>query len=361
MLQKQLITHGSLTMPFSPNTMKFLGRPRQKGFTLLEILIVIIVVSIIFVVGANTRTYQVDAKKYKETIEKLRVIQRALGGDDRLFNEGMRADFGYYGAFRSWPAPADLNGDGTASELPISVLDDFLPPMPSAASYNYYTQDAWGNYFTYQVDVDTPVQYGGGSSTYKGIEVRSNAQDAVVGVSKTIFDSDVRILLRKDLFEDNLVYISVLDSLGVSLRGMPFVNPNSAAAIPAAAQTDVHQIYRVVLLDLAGNVVLDTESFYSSIGSPQSLFYSQSLFLNRFPYKKPFTFSNLIGCGYYKLRVYPSFGGSGSKREGAFDHRDDLSDNNNYLEQIVPIYPKDPLAPNYLVFKFPGRLDLTER
>lgn len=325
----------------------------SAGFTLLEILIVIIVIAIIVVVGANNQGFQVDAHKYQETVAKLKVIKNALVGDDRLLNEGVRADFGYFGVNGDWPAAENTD------EVPTTALAPFLPPMPETAGFDYYKQDAWGNSFIYRTDVASFVEDSDGVP-YRALEILSYGQDGSSGTTRTIFDADTHILIRKNIFEDNFVLMSINDCIGTTLRAMPFYQDVAGALTPidASVQRDVHQIYRVQLLDVAGNVLLDTENMYT--GTPNTaLMYATSIFSNKFPFDSPVQ-ENLIDSGIYRLRVYPTNGTLGNKRQGKFDHRDDLNESNAFLETVVPVYPKDMASINYLIFKFPGRLDLSE-
>ena len=326
-----------------------------KAFTLLELLIVIIVMSIIIVIGGRSQAFSIDAKKYSETVEKLRIIKRALVGDERLVNRGTSADFGYFERYAAWPA----GEGGSSNEVPTTALADYLPPMPKTSGYDYYKVDAWGNNFVYTPNTATFVS--DDTTKYSGVQIISYGRDGASGASQTIFDIDTQILIRKDLYESNLVVMNVMDNIGNILRGYPWMHEGSGTNIDASAITTNHQIYRVQMLNVNNTVVLDTEIVLSSPANSACCFYSQGLFSNRFPLTSSPTYFNGIKCGIYKVRVYPTDPGlGGNSKYGAYDHTNDLAFDLQYVEQIVPIYPKDPLSPNFFEFRFSGKVDLRE-
>jgi len=205
----------------------------SRAFTLIEILMVMVVVSIIFVVGGRSVGVSVDARKYMKSLDTMITIRRALIGDERFLNSGTPADWGHFGLQGSFPGPeVALNRDGTnfTQGVPVTALANFLPPIPIPASAGTTTQhpyqtDQWGNPFQYQLYTDPT----GGNPTPTGDEAYNWFVDgngdiyAIVDILCTgsngtkeasvldggpppvppFLDEDMHIMIRRDLYEEN--------------------------------------------------------------------------------------------------------------------------------------------------------------
>ena len=82
-------------------------KKKNLGFTLIEIIMVVVLVGIL---ATMTLTYvgdNQDAVNYELTQKKMEVIRKAILGTDAVDSSGHRTDFGYHGDFGHLPVHLD--------------------------------------------------------------------------------------------------------------------------------------------------------------------------------------------------------------------------------------------------------------
>lgn len=79
----------------------------ERGFTLLEIIIVLAVLAILAGIAVPTMYRQIASSRQKATREEMANLKRALIGDKRRIQNGMRSDFGYLGDWGNLPERLD--------------------------------------------------------------------------------------------------------------------------------------------------------------------------------------------------------------------------------------------------------------
>jgi prepilin-type N-terminal cleavage/methylation domain-containing protein len=317
---------------------------RQSGFTLIELVLVITIISIVVAVGSRYTRYAVDAKKFKATIEKLTTIKRALVGDERLVVLGNRADMGYFENNYSFPAPENVD------EVPTTALRPYLPPVPELDTLSQcesYKRDAWDQLIDYQVSVNRAAL--DGAVSYDYVQIIAYGANGP-GPGTTVFDEDIEILIRRDLFTENFFIANIMDNNGVILRGCPNRVFGSIDGSPGR-----HQIFRMRLENAAGTVQYGTDQAGAS-----RIYYYQGIFSSRDDSGN--VASHPIPAGFYRMHVWPTdgTGNSGNWPPGVRDHRDDLSGANVDIALPIVIYPKDPLSVNAIEFRLPGEVDTGE-
>ncbi|MCS7250318.1 MAG: type II secretion system GspH family protein [candidate division WOR-3 bacterium] len=121
---------------------------KNKGVTLLELLIVMIIIGILASAAVKTWDVTLERQRIEETIKELDEIGRAIVGDERVVYMGTRVDFGFVGDCGMLPrALIDLS-------LKPDYVDSALwkgPYIKSIFAENPkgFLTDAWGDSYKY--------------------------------------------------------------------------------------------------------------------------------------------------------------------------------------------------------------------
>ncbi|MDH7499932.1 MAG: prepilin-type N-terminal cleavage/methylation domain-containing protein [candidate division NC10 bacterium] len=128
-------------------------RRGERGFTLIEVILVIVLLGILAAVAVNVITNAASQARFDETRKEMESLRMAIIGNADLVNEGIRSDFGFVGDIGRLPA--------TLEEL---VNQGSLPAWDSTTGMGWhgpyiqvnfqenpddYKKDAWGNAYTY--------------------------------------------------------------------------------------------------------------------------------------------------------------------------------------------------------------------
>lgn len=134
----------------------------QQGFTLIEVLMAVILLSILAAVSISLVGSNVDANRYEETRAKMEVIRTAIVGDSSVDANGQRTHFGYHGDWGSLPAALT---NLTTSQAPAWTFDNTYgfgagwngPYAQTSFTASSLTQDAWGRNFVYSPAASPPT------------------------------------------------------------------------------------------------------------------------------------------------------------------------------------------------------------
>lgn len=118
----------------------------QRGFTLVELVIVIVVTAILLTVALRQTRQVVDTARVEEAKAEMDKLADAIAGDPNLENNGVRADFGYVGDVGSLPPDLDAlatnpgsfgtwHGPYVKNRFTQSLADFKTDPWGSAYSY----------------------------------------------------------------------------------------------------------------------------------------------------------------------------------------------------------------------------------
>ena len=136
-------------------------RTPQSGYTLIELVLVLVIVGILATVALRSLGTVDTTTKYEQTREELDRLAWAVAGNPDIVSGGVRSDYGYVGDIGA--LPSNLNALATNPGLGTwsgPYISDKLSWGGSSTDYRY---DAWGQAYSYAGGVT--VQSNGGPST----------------------------------------------------------------------------------------------------------------------------------------------------------------------------------------------------
>ncbi len=133
-------------------TKKILGKLNQSGFTLIELVIVIITLGILAAVAIPKFTDMTEASKKTATKKEMFALKRAITGNPEALAGGRYIDRGFEGDVGF---PPSLLQDLTAKPGSVSVYNK-LTSLGWNGPYidnteNSYLTDSWGNIYILDV------------------------------------------------------------------------------------------------------------------------------------------------------------------------------------------------------------------
>lgn len=155
----------------------------RQGFTLMELLVVLLIIGILSTVALRTIDATRDRGLFDQTTKEMNELVHALVGNPDLTYDGRRVDFGYFGDLESLPPGGDLRylvhstGDPAWKGPYVRIMAE-----GDTAGYRY---DAWGREYTLNVSNYTIHSEGGGKypMTVKLADEKSQLYDNVVSGS----------------------------------------------------------------------------------------------------------------------------------------------------------------------------------
>ena len=133
----------------------------QRGFTMIELLMVILLIGALSGLSLTAFDSSIDEARFDETVNEMRALRAALVGDTDLKNNGQRSSFGYLGDIGGVPTNAQgLVALLTNPGLPVWNVDTSIrfglgwkgPYMEGSGLLSSLTQDAWGRSYIYRAD-----------------------------------------------------------------------------------------------------------------------------------------------------------------------------------------------------------------
>ena len=136
-------------------------RLSNSGFTLIEVVIMIVIVGIITAVAVIKMSSSLDTSKAENTKVEMEALAAAIVGNAALNSNGARTDFGYVGDIGSLPANLDalVQNPGGYSTWKGPYLD-------RGNSADAFKKDGWGVNYTYS---DTLIRSTGSGANFDKI------------------------------------------------------------------------------------------------------------------------------------------------------------------------------------------------
>ncbi|MDH3890253.1 MAG: type II secretion system GspH family protein [candidate division Zixibacteria bacterium] len=203
----------------------------NRGFTLIELVMVIIIVGILATVAVRKLSTSVETARYEHTLKEMNALAEAIAGNTNLYSESSRTDFGYVGDVGSLPPNLDAlvtNAGG------YSTWDG--PYINRGIDLNEFKTDGWNVLYTYS---DSLIRSTGSGSNIDKLLATSTAALLSNTVDGYIVDADDE--MPGAVYSDSLeIHLTYPDGVGSTTTSM--INPTiqggfSFVGIPAGNQT----------------------------------------------------------------------------------------------------------------------------
>lgn len=161
----------------------------EAGYSLLELVIVIIIVAILATVAMKSQTATNEVVRIEETKAELKHLAWAVAGNQALVSGGSRTDFGFVGDVGALPVDLDAlvtNPGGLATWNGPYVQDDFYSVAGGPSSE--FKIDAWG--VAYQYSGGSSITSTGGGTTITRRIANSTADLLYNRLTVTVVDLD---------------------------------------------------------------------------------------------------------------------------------------------------------------------------
>lgn len=241
----------------------------EAGYSLLELVIVIVIVAILATVAMKSQTATNEVVRVEETRGELEQLAWAIAGNRALVSGGSRIDFGYVGDVGALPANLDAlvtNPGGLATWDGPYVRDDFYSAAGGPSTE--FKIDAWGVAYQYSGG-SSIVSTGGGTTITRRI---ANATDDLLYNRLTVTVTDLNNDPPGGIYRDSVRLVLIQpDGSGSFATRTLYPNANGLVvfdSIPIGQQT-LRTVYlptndtltRLVTITPGRNSFIETQLF----------------------------------------------------------------------------------------------------
>jgi prepilin-type N-terminal cleavage/methylation domain-containing protein len=130
----------------------------RRGFTLMELLVVLLIIGILSTVAIRTIDATRDRSLFDRTAVEMKELVAAIAGNEDAMVDGRRSDFGFYGDMGRLPKTLRELVENTESDTNWHGPYLRRPFLGDSTNFLY---DAWGNPYTYDDEQGTIATIGG--------------------------------------------------------------------------------------------------------------------------------------------------------------------------------------------------------
>jgi len=170
----------------------------ERGFTLIEIVIMILIIGLLASVATMKMNESIETARYEQTKNELDQLAVAIAGNPEVYAEGARSDFGYVGDVGALPPDLDA-----LVQNPGGFTTWHGPYIGRGLNGDDFKRDAWDALYSY---AGTTIRStGSGSNIDKPLALSSGAllsnrvegivRDANLTMPGTAFASTVQVQL----------------------------------------------------------------------------------------------------------------------------------------------------------------------
>ncbi|MFZ5979231.1 MAG: carboxypeptidase-like regulatory domain-containing protein [Candidatus Zixiibacteriota bacterium] len=197
----------------------------NRGFTLIELIIVILIIGIIAAVTTRQMSNSIESSLYEQTKKEMDQLAQAITGDPHLYSDNSRVDFGYVGDVGALP----VNFDALVENPGYDTWNG--PYMTRGFNGDDFKKDAWNSYYAM---LGTTIRSTGSGSNIDKVFAISSAELLNNNFEGVVFDANHSVpgTTYRDSVSIRLIYPDGMGSMTTAVANPSAQGNFSFASLP---------------------------------------------------------------------------------------------------------------------------------